>query len=64
MTRAETWPNRFWGGHDLPKSKREFFDAVVAPPPVGDNPQIATIRLYGPIDSWGGFWGISAKDVG
>ncbi|HWU30202.1 MAG TPA: head maturation protease, ClpP-related [Microbacterium sp.] len=64
MTRAETWPNRFWGSHDLPKTKREFFDAVVAPPPVGDEPEVATIRLYGPIDSWGGFWGISAKDVG
>jgi ATP-dependent protease ClpP protease subunit len=64
MTRTETWPNRFWGSHDLPKTKREFFDAVVAPPPSGDTPQIATIRLYGPIDSWGGYWGISAKDVG
>jgi ATP-dependent protease ClpP protease subunit len=64
MSRNETWPNRFWGSRELPKTKREFFDAVVAPPPTGDNPEIATIRLYGPIDSWGGFWGISAKDVG
>jgi len=64
MTRNETWPNRFWGSRELPKTKREFFDAVVAPPPSGDAPEIATIRLYGPIDSWGGFWGISAKDVG
>jgi ATP-dependent protease ClpP protease subunit len=23
----------------------------------------ATVRIYGPIDSWGGFWGVSAKDV-
>jgi ATP-dependent protease ClpP protease subunit len=64
MTRTETWPNRFWGSREVPKTKREFFDAVVAPPPSGDSPEIATIRLYGPIDSWGGFWGISAKDVG
>jgi ATP-dependent protease ClpP protease subunit len=64
MTRTETWPNRFWGSQDVPKTKREFFDAVVAPKPAGDAPEIATIRLYGPIDSWGGFWGISAKDVG
>lgn len=64
MTRNETWPNRFWGSHAIPKTKREFFDAVVAPKPSGEAPEIATIRLYGPIDSWGGFWGISAKDVG
>lgn len=64
MTRTETWPNRFWGSRDVPKTKREFFDAVVAPPPQGDEPEVATIRLYGPIDSWGGYWGISAKDVG
>ena len=64
MTRNETWPNRFWGSQSVPKTKREFFDAVVAPKPSGEAPEIATIRLYGPIDSWGGFWGISAKDVG
>ena len=64
MTRNETWPNRFWGSQTVPKTKREFFDAVVAPKPSGEAPEIATIRLYGPIDSWGGFWGISAKDVG
>ena len=64
MTRNETWPNRFWGSQEVPKTKREFFDAVVAPPPQGDEPEVATIRLYGPIDSWGGYWGISAKDVG
>ncbi|WP_424446443.1 head maturation protease, ClpP-related [Microbacterium sp. CH-015] len=64
MTRTETWPNRFWGSAPLPKTKREFFDAIVAPKASGDEPEIATIRLYGPIDSWGGYWGISAKDVG
>lgn len=64
MTRTESWPNRFWGSQAVPKTKHEFFDAVVTAPPSGDAPEIATIRLYGPIDSWGGFWGISAKDVG
>lgn len=64
MTSTETWPNRFWGSQEIPKTKREFFDAVVATPPQGDSPEVATIRLYGPIDSWGGYWGISAKDVG
>lgn len=55
--------NRFWGEKPLPKSKAEFFDAVTMPAPVGEG-TVATIRMYGPIDSWGGFWGISTKDVG
>lgn len=24
---------------------------------------VGTLRIYGPIDSWGGWWGVSAKDV-
>lgn len=55
--------NRYWGDHTPPKSKAEFFDAVTTPAPAGDG-TVATIRMYGPIDSWGGWWGISAKDVG
>ncbi|MGV8852825.1 MAG: head maturation protease, ClpP-related [Rhodoglobus sp.] len=55
--------NRFWGEKPIPKSKAEFFNAVTMPAPVGEG-TVATIRLYGPIDSWGGFWGISTKDVG
>ena len=55
--------NRYWGSKPLPKSKAEFFDAVTMPAPVGEG-TIATIRMYGPIDSWGGYWGISTKDVG
>ena len=55
--------NRFWGQKPLPKSKVEFFDAVTTPAPAGDG-TVATIRMYGPIDSWGGYWGISTKDVG
>lgn len=56
-------PNRFWGAKPLPKSKAEFFDAVTMPAPAGEG-TVATIRMYGPIDSWGGYWGISTKDVG
>lgn len=61
---ANTKPtNRYWGDTTPPKSKVEFFDAVTTPAPSGDS-TIATIRMYGPIDSWGGWWGISTKDVG
>jgi ATP-dependent protease ClpP protease subunit len=56
-------PNRYWGQKAVPESKTEFFNAVTTPAPSGDG-TVATIRLYGPIDSWGGFWGISTKDVG
>lgn len=53
-------PNRYWGKLTPPKSKAEFFDAITQP--AGDG-NVATIRMYGPIDSWGGWWGISAGDV-
>ncbi|WP_052492880.1 head maturation protease, ClpP-related [Microbacterium sp. MEJ108Y] len=62
MTNQSTGANRFWGSHTPPKSKAEFFDAITMPSPAGEG-AIATIRLYGPIDSWGGWWGISASDV-
>lgn len=62
MTNEHTGPNRFWGKHTPPQSKTEFFDAITMPSPVGEG-SIATIRMYGPIDSWGGYWGISTKDV-
>lgn len=55
--------NRYWGTHPLPTTKAEFFDAVTTPAPSGDG-SVATIRMYGPIDSYGGYWGISTKDVG
>ncbi|MFD4957140.1 head maturation protease, ClpP-related [Microbacterium sp. NPDC058389] len=56
-------PNRYWGNQTPPKSKLEFFNAVTSPP-AEDGGSVATIRMYGPIDSWGGWWGISTKDVG
>src|SRR6478609_2277621 len=55
--------NRFWGSKPLPKTKAEFFDAITTPAPSGEG-TVATIRMYGPIDSYGGYWGISTKDVG
>jgi ATP-dependent protease ClpP protease subunit len=55
--------SRYWGSIPMPQSKAEFFNALTTPSPSGSS-TVATIRMYGPIDSWGGFWGISTKDVG
>lgn len=63
MTNQAKRQNRYWGQSPVPTSKAEFFNAVTTPAPSGDG-TVATIRMYGPIDSWGGFWGISTKDVG
>lgn len=62
MTEQRTGRNRYWGKLTPPKSKDEFFDAITVPAPSGEG-NVATIRLYGPIDSFGGWWGISAGDV-
>lgn len=56
------WSNRYWGSQTPPKTKAEFFNAITAPAPDGEA-TVATIRLYGPIDSYGGWWGINTKDV-
>lgn len=61
MTTNAKPENRYWG-NITPRDKAEIFDAVTTP--TSGNETIATIRLYGPIDSWGGWWGISARDVG
>jgi ATP-dependent protease ClpP protease subunit len=55
--------NRYWGDAALPTAKADFFNAITTPAPTGDG-TVATIRMYGPIDSYGGYWGISTKDVG
>jgi ATP-dependent protease ClpP protease subunit len=57
MTDGPTY--RFWG-KAKPKS-----DAILCKvePRLSDDSTKATIRIYGPIDSWGGFWGVSAKEV-
>ncbi len=55
--------NRYWGSVPRPQSKAEFFNAAAAERADGRG-TVATIRMYGPIDSWGGWWGISTKDIG
>lgn len=62
MTEDNRRTARYWGSVPPPQTKREFFNAVTTPAPSGDG-SVATIRMYGPIDSWGGYWGISTKDV-
>lgn len=65
--RADSEPKRqdrrYWGSMEPPKAKVEFFSAVTAPVAEGSDATVATIRMYGPIDSWGGWWGISTEDV-
>ncbi|OZD48640.1 hypothetical protein CH252_19120 [Rhodococcus sp. 06-1477-1B] len=53
---------RYWGSMEAPTAKASFFSAVTSPAADGDG-TVATIRMYGPIDSWGGWWGISAEDM-
>ena len=54
---------RYWGDRTPTKIKSEFFNAVTTPAPAGETGDVATIRMYGPIDSWGGWWGISTADI-
>lgn len=64
---------RFWGDRKPPKNRADIFavsvrNAVDEPGAAADTDastagKVATLRLYGPIDSWGGWWGISAADV-
>lgn len=51
---------RFWG-----KAKPEdgYRPLNVATPRTESEGNVATIRMYGPIDSWGGEWGVSAEEV-
>lgn len=58
--------NRFWGERKPPENRLAIFSATG---PVYDKAaqklsgNTATIRIYGPIDSYGSWWGVSAKDV-
>jgi ATP-dependent protease ClpP protease subunit len=63
---------RFWGERKPPKNRAEMFSKVrnASEEAGGDSTAstaasggVATLRMYGPIDSWGGWWGISARDV-
>lgn len=73
MTTSEHEPvptYRFWGSRKPPKSRSEFWSTAVAQPTAAaaseaaeGSGKVATLRVYGPIDSWGGWFGVSAKDV-
>ena len=54
---------RYWGDMKPPKSKSDFFNAVTTPAAPGEISDTATIRIYGPIDSWGGWYGVSTSDI-
>lgn len=62
---------RFWGDQK-PDTTRplltfsraaEAVAATTRTAPVEQPSSTATLRIYGPIDSWGGWWGVSAKEV-
>lgn len=58
-------PRTFWGDRKPPENRAAMFRATT--PRNAATQKVtgstATIRIYGPIDSWGGLWGVSAKDV-
>lgn len=68
---------RFWGDRKPPENRAEMFSTTLSPVAAADEEgdeetsaetpvasgSVATIRIYGPIDSWGGWWGISSHDV-
>jgi len=61
---------RYWGDREPPKNRADMFSvrtATNATEGSGDTAAAtgatATLRIYGPIDSWGGWFGVSAKDV-
>lgn len=55
------WLTRYWADRKPPKSRREVFDVVTTPAASGDG-DIATIRMYGQISSFG-WYGVSAHDI-
>lgn len=61
MMHSDTRPTFRFRGHVDPRTlpQRQPLRAAVSGT-VGE--QVATIRIYDPIDSWGGEWGVSAKE--
>lgn len=53
---------RFWG-RTPPGPEAGKHALIKAEQPATTDSTEATLYLYGPIDSWGGFWGISAAEV-
>ncbi len=58
MRDPRTLANRFRGATPVVPGIRA---SLLAPSEIVDG--VATLRLYDPIDSWGGEWGVSAKEV-
>lgn len=52
---------RFWGR--TPPASKAGKHALVKAEVSSSESTEATLYLYGPIDSWGGFWGVSAAEV-
>lgn len=52
---------RFWGRTPPPQTEGQ--SPFRAEQPATADSTEATLYLYGPIDSWGGYWGISAAEV-
>lgn len=64
----DTPTHRYWGDRKPPKNRADIFRAYSAEETDSSTSDVATrtvatLRMYGPIDSWGGYWGISARDV-
>lgn len=57
--RAQTPTYRFWGDRRPPEGRQP----VKAQLDGNVDGTTATLRIYDPIDSWGGDWGVSAKEV-
>ena len=52
---------RYWGSQKPPANADVLCSVVVRQATA--EPGKASLRIYGPIDSWGGFWGVSAREV-
>ena len=52
---------RFWGQHD-PRGRRKAPLVASVPPSADGGDGVTVLRLYEPIDSWGGDWGTSARE--
>jgi ATP-dependent protease ClpP protease subunit len=50
---------RFWGSRKPPAERAPLRAQIVS---TDDGAGTATLRLYDPIDSWGGVWGVSASE--
>jgi ATP-dependent protease ClpP protease subunit len=53
---------RYWGNID-PRSRQRVPVLNAVPEAAIDDNGRATLRIYDPIDSWGGYWGVSAKEI-